>query len=81
METIKEKSNLQKGIVDEINFVIEALINDDSFKHDDKVRALTEKDKFDIVNEMINDEGFMYLVKVNVDYYIKKKIGVDYYEK
>lgn len=68
-------SNLEKGFMDEINFVIESMANDEYCENKDKVIELTDEDIRDIVDDLIYDNSLSECLNSCIEYYINKRIG------
>ena len=68
-------SNLEKGYIDEIYFIIETLVNDEFFEDKDAILELNENDVKDIANMMLEDNELNECLNSTIEYYIKHKIG------
>jgi CBS domain containing-hemolysin-like protein len=65
-------SNLEKGYLDEIDFYIETLMNDEyaSEKDKEKVSKLTKEDKKYIVDKMLDDNELNEELNSTINYWM-----------
>ena len=70
-------TDLEKAYIDEINYVIETLVNDEFFEDKDAILELDENDVKDIANMMLEDNELNECLNSTIEYYLKHRIGAN----